>query len=64
MSVQERQLSTEENKATIEIQIISVDNRMASMREAIKLQSEFFTDKEILGMIPEAKGMLEAHNES
>ena len=54
----------EDKKSKVEIQKWSVENLMGVMREMKNLHSELFKDKEILGMIPEAKGMLEAHEES
>ena len=53
----------EEIKANAEIQKLSIENHVAIMREVKKLQSESFTDKEILGMIPKSKGMLETQKE-
>ena len=53
-----------ENKGKAEIHNLSIGNCVAIRREVKKLQSELLTDKEILGMIPEAKGMLKARKES
>ena len=59
LSIQERQLQMDEAKAKSENDKASIDNRVKLMREVRSLQNEGFTDKEILGLFPEAKGMLE-----
>ena len=63
LAMQERQLTMEENECKVDVEKLIAENRVAIMREIKKLQSEFFTDEEILGMISEAAGMLEAHKE-
>lgn len=59
LSIQERQLQMDEAKAKSENDKASIDNRVKLIREVRSLQNEGFTDKEILGLFPEVKGMLE-----
>ena len=54
----------EESRSKVEIQKLSFENRVAIMREVKKLQSQLIIDIEVLGMVPEEKGMLQAHEES
>ena len=49
----------DEAKAKSENDKANIDNRVKLMREVRSLQNEGFTDKEILGLFPEVKGMLE-----
>ena len=63
LALQERQLTMEENKCKMDMEKNSIENRVTIMREVRKLQLELFSDEEILGMIPEAAGMLEAHKQ-
>ena len=58
MSTQERQMTLEESKAKAENEASSVQNRATLMREVRKIQNEGFIDKEIEGIFPESKGML------
>ena len=59
MSIQDRQLKVEEEKVKADDAKSSIENRVTLMREVRSLQNEGFTNKEILGLFPEAKGMLE-----
>ena len=59
LSIQDRQLKLDETKDKSRNEKASIDNRVKLMREVHSLQNEGFSDKEILGLFPEAKGMLE-----
>ena len=49
----------DENKAKEQNMKESIQNRVELMRQVRSLQEEGFSKEEILGMFPEAKGMLQ-----
>jgi len=59
LSIQDRQLKMDKEKAKSETTKSSIENCVTLMREVCTLQNEDFTNKEILGIFPEAKGMLD-----
>ena len=63
LSIQERQLSLEEGKGKMEMQKMSIENRVSLMKQVKSLQKEDFSKKEILGMFPEAKGTFDSDDE-
>ena len=58
LELQQQQLRLEEAKCKAEAEKQSIDHRVNLMKKVCELQNNGFSTKEILGMFPEAKGML------
>ena len=58
ISTQECQIDLQEAKEKESLMKSSIKNCVEIMRQVKSLQEEGFSKEEILGMIPEAKGML------
>jgi len=59
LSIQDRQLKMDKEKVKSETTKSSIKKCVTLIREVRALQNKGFTNKEILGIFPEAKGMLD-----